>query len=101
MEYPTYEISNATIKDIINKIPKEKWHLVMRDIQAMLNQMHGTIELIKFSAEALGVDATDMIQIGDTIQWVDDGKCENEIKFSCDDGSEAGLKFTSEGVEVK
>lgn len=102
MEYPTYEISNATIKDIINKIPKEKWHLVMRDMQAMLNQMHGTIELIKLSAEALGVDSTDLIHMGETIDWVDDGKCENEINFTGENGEVAGgVKFTEEGVEVK
>lgn len=75
MEYPVYEISNATIKDIINKIPKEKWHLVMRDMQAMLEQMHGTIELLELSAEALGIDSTELINMGETIDWIDDGKC--------------------------
>lgn len=102
MEYPVYEISNATIKDIINKIPKEKWHLVMRDMQAMLNQMHGTIEALKLSAEALGIDSTELINMGETIDWVDDGKCENEILFTDqNDKQHGGLKFTSKGVEVK
>lgn len=102
MEYPVYEISNATIKDIINKIPKEKWHLVMRDMQAMLEQVHGTVELLKLSADAIGVDSTDLIDMGDTIDWVDDGKCENEILFTDENNEKSGsIKFTEEGVEVK
>lgn len=96
-----YEISNQTIKDIINNIPKDKWSYVMRDMEAMLHQVSGTIGLIKVAAEAMGVDPTEMIDMGDTITWVDDGKCENQINLVDEDDNNVGIKFTESGVEVK
>lgn len=102
MENKEYKISNQTIKDIIDNIPKEKWANVMRDMEAMLNQVSGTIELIKVTAEALGLESSELINMGDSITWVDDGKCENEINFVDEDGNKhGGIKFGENGVEAK
>ena len=102
MENKEYKISNQTIKDIIDNIPKEKWASVMRDMEAMLNQVSGTIELIKVTAGALGLESSELIDMGDSITWVDDGKCENEINFVDEDGNNhGGIKFGENGVEVK
>lgn len=102
MENKKYEISNQTVKDIINNIPKEKWTYVMRDMEAMLNQVSGAIELIKVTAEALGLESSELIDMGDSITWVDDGKCENEINFTDENGNDhGGVKFGENGVEVK
>lgn len=101
-EHKEYKISNQTIKDIIDNIPEEKWPSVMRDMEAMLTQVSGTIELIKVAANGLGVNSTDLIDMGDSITWVGDGKCENEINFVDECGSNhGGIKFGEDGVEVK
>ncbi|AUR90678.1 hypothetical protein NVP1149O_24 [Vibrio phage 1.149.O._10N.286.55.A12] len=102
-EYPTYEISNQTLKDIIDNIPEEKWDAVMVDLGAMLKQVSGTMKVIKTAAEVLGLDPSEVVQLGETMTWVDDGKCENFISLTdINDGSEVGkMTFKESGLEVK
>jgi hypothetical protein len=101
MEYPEYEVSNQTLKDIINNIPEDKWDAVMFDLGAMLKQVSGTMKVIKATAEVLNVDPTDVVQLGDTMTWVDDGKCENSIAFTNGEEEVAEMKFTESGLEIK
>ena len=90
-EYPTYEISNQTLKDIIDNIPEEKWDAVMVDLGAMLKQVSGTMKVIKTAAEVLGLEPSEVVQLGETMTWVDDGKHENFISLTdINDGSEVG-----------
>lgn len=99
-EYPTYEISNQTLKDIIDNIPEDKWDSVMVDFGAMLKQASDTMKVIKTTAEVLGIDPSEIIQLGDTMTWVDDGKCENSITFT--DGARVGeMTFKESRLEIK
>ncbi|AUR98860.1 hypothetical protein NVP1256O_21 [Vibrio phage 1.256.O._10N.286.45.F8] len=101
-EYPTYEISNQTLTDIIDNIPEEKWDAVMVDLGAMLKQVSGTMKVIKATAEVLGVDPSEIIQLGETMTWVDDGKCENSIAFTDGDDAQVGeMTFKESGLEIK
>ena len=101
-EYPTYEISNQTLKDIIDNIPEDKWDSVMVDLGEMLKQVSGTMKVIKTTAEVLGIDPSEIIQLGDTMTWVDDGKCENSITFTDGDGAQVGeMTFKESRLEIK
>ena len=100
-EYPTYEISNQTLKDIIDNIPEEKWDAVMVDLGAMLKQVSGTMKVIKTAAEVLGLDPSEVVQLGETMAWVDDGKCENSIMLQNDGDHVSEMTFKESGLEIK
>ncbi|CAH9013429.1 conserved hypothetical protein [Vibrio phage 455E52-1] len=100
-EYPTYEISNQTLKDIIDNIPEEKWDAVMVDLGAMLKQVSGTMKVIKTTAEVLGIDPSEIIQLGETMTWVDDGKCENSIMLQDYGDHVSEMVFKESGLEIK
>ncbi|AUS00762.1 hypothetical protein NVP1278O_27 [Vibrio phage 1.278.O._10N.286.54.E8] len=100
-EYPTYEISNQTLKDIIDNIPEEKWDAVMVDLGAMLKQVSGAMKVIKATAEVLGLDPSEVVQIGETMTWVDDGKCENSIMLQYDGDHVSEMTFKESGLEIK
>lgn len=102
MEHKEYKISNQTIKDIINNIPKDKWTSVISDLQECLNQAGAVMELIGLVAKESGLDTSEILDMGDTITWIDDGKCENEFNFVDQEGNQQGnIKFGENGVEVK
>lgn len=101
-EYPTYEISNQTLKDIIDNIPEEKWDAALVDLGALLKQVSGTMQVIKTTAEVLGLDPSEVVQLGETMKWVDDGKCENSIAFTDGDGAQVcEMTFKEPGLEIK
>ena len=101
-EYPTYEISTQTLKDIIDNIPEEKWDAVMVDLCEMLKQVSGTMKVIKTTAKVLGLDPSEVVQLGETMTWVDDGKCENSISFTDSDDAQVGeMTFKESGLEIK
>ncbi|CAM0042425.1 hypothetical protein VPHK435_0034 [Vibrio phage K435] len=100
-EYLTYEISNQTLKDIIDNIPEEKWDAVMVDLGAMLKQVSGTMKVIKTVAEVLGLEPSEVVQLGETMTWVDDGKCENSIMLQDYGDHVSEMVFKESGLEIK
>lgn len=99
MENKEYTISSQTMRDIMDKIPQEKWGFVIRDMEAMLNQTSAVLTVIEATSNALelGLPVSELVQMKDEIVWIDDGKCENEIRFSDVDGNEiGGVKFEDE-----
>ena len=84
MQNKTYEISAQTIIDIMNNIPKEKWDAVITDMADLLKQTKVIASVFEVAIETQGgekVPFSDLMQMKDTIQWIDDGKNENEIGF--------------------
>ena len=102
MSNKEYDISAQTLRDIVNNIPSDKWDLVMRDMSAMLVQAKSLIDLIEVAGQVVIDDsfkAADIIQLQESIKWVDDGKCENEIGFVDEDGNGHGsIKFGEDKV---
>lgn len=95
-KYKQYEISSKTIRDIMEKIPQEKWPFVIRDLEAMLNQTAATLSTVGALSNLLGLGAktSEIVQMKETIVWVDDGKCENKIEFTDHSDQKIGsIKF--------
>lgn len=93
-----YELSTATIQDIMNKVPQEKWCDVLSELPEYMEQMQCTLNLMKITADALGMDASALIERPETFTWVDDGKRDNTIGFdSAETGEHIGdIKFEGE-----
>lgn len=99
MENKEYTISSQTMRDIMDKIPQDKWSFVIRDMEAMLNQTSAVLTVIEATSNALelGLPVSELVQMKDEIVWIDDGKCENEIRFTDEDSKEIGsIKFEGE-----
>lgn len=99
MEYPEYEISTATIRDIMDKIPPEKHDLVIKDLVDMLRQYRAVFACLNAAADILSngeLSSSDLLQMPETIKWIDDGKHENEIILLCDDKTTHSIKFGEE-----
>ena len=96
MEHDKYELNAATMRDIVDKVPQDKWHLVLRDMGEMLNQTQAVLGAVGSVAKALGVDVpvSELVKMQDSITWVDDGKCKNEITFTDENDEQVGsIKF--------
>ena len=100
MEHDTYEISSQTIRDIMDTIPQDKWEHVLTDMSAILKQAKAVMTVIEAAGQHLideNVKASDLIQMSETITWVDDGKHENEINFVDENDKDiGGIKFGGE-----
>ena len=84
MEHKTYEISAQTIIDIMNNIPKEKWEAVITDMADLLRQTKAVASMVELAVEHLEGEKvlfSEVMQMKETIRWVDDGKHENELGF--------------------
>ncbi len=80
-----YKLNTATMKDIINNIPEDKWDEVFEEVSIAVKQIKGVMTLLKVTAEAMDMPITDIAQFPDEITWIDDGKRENTVTFSDQD----------------
>lgn len=99
MENKEYTISSQTMRDIMDKIPQDKWSFVIRDMEAMLNQTSAVLAAIEVTSNALelGLPVSELVQMKGEVVWIDDGKCENEIRFTDEDNKEiSSIKFEGE-----
>lgn len=75
------ELSAATINDIMEKVPQDKWETVISELLPYMSQLKRTIDLMKATAKVMNVDVELLIDRPDSFTWVDDGKRDNEFKL--------------------
>jgi hypothetical protein len=92
-----YKIRTATIKDIMDKIPPEKWDECIDEMRVALKQISATVDAIKLMTDALAkasgevINLSEVVQFPDEITWVDDGLGKNTINIrDVDSGEIAG-----------
>lgn len=97
-ESKQYEISTQTIKDIIDKVPQERWNDCLEEMKVALAQVAAVVEAIGVAAASMGINPSDAIQYPETIKWVDDGLNQNTVRLrNGDDGEILGeLKMSTE-----
>jgi len=76
-----YELSTQTIKDIMDKVPRERWNDCLDEMKVALAQVAAVVDVIRVAAESMGVNPSEVIQYPSTIKWVDDGLNQNTVRF--------------------
>lgn len=74
-----YKLNSATIRDIIDKVPMEKWDEVIDEMKSMVNQTGAVVKLVGITAEAMGMKASEVMQFPEEITWIDDGLGQNTV----------------------
>lgn len=85
-----YEISTKTIQEIIDKVPKDKWFLVIDEMKKALEQFTPVIDMINEIGKTQNVGLS---YFPDTLTWVDDGKCENTLIIEEPDGQSLSIVY--------
>jgi hypothetical protein len=101
MEDKKYKLSTTTLKDIIDKIPPEKWDEVFGEMIDAVKQIKGTMDAVSMMVEAISeasgesVNMSEVLKFPDEITWIDDGLGVNTVGFiNGDTGERHGeIKF--------
>lgn len=89
-----YEISSETIKDVINKVPPDRWDDCLDELKSVFDHLAAVIGVINEGAQTLGVTAADVAGIKSTITWIDDGRREHTTRLR-NGGEVADIKITT------
>lgn len=78
-----YELSGKFMQDVMEKVPPEKWDIVLDEMKDALRQFKGFIDVIKAAGEA--IEQHPELKFPDTITWRDDNGAGNELHLSAKD----------------
>lgn len=76
-EVKEYELSGKFMQDVMEKVPPEKWDLVLDEMKDALRQFGSVIDMLNAVGESIKQHPE--LKFPDTITWRDDNGAGNEM----------------------